>query len=112
MPKAKDADEIQARVNAWIAGRERSGFFSANQVHQRVLREWRFAMQELQADGAAGRGIILAFVRLAWDHPTAYVYQPSDGGPLWGVRCAGYGGHFSRGGTEIDALMNALEAKP
>jgi hypothetical protein len=112
MPKTKESIAIEHRVNAWIDGRERSGFFSADQQWQRVLREWRFAMQALQADGDAGQGIILAFVRLAWGHPTAYLYQPSDGGLPWGVRCAGYGGHFSRGQTKISALMIALESKP
>lgn len=61
------AEQIQARVDAWLQIRLKDGWFHGHPDRHVLLGQWRVCMQHFDADSHAALGLVLAFVRAAWE---------------------------------------------
>jgi hypothetical protein len=115
-----DAD-IVARVHAWIARRQTSGWAAEHTERMAAIAWWLEVSRRYAADSPPALGCLVNLVRVAWDEMTLFteavvhtdVYGVPLADPKWQVARED-GSTFSAAAhtNEVDALVSALEAAP
>lgn len=104
------AAEIQQRIDAWLDAR--SAWLGQDDARWSLASQWQAVSRQFGADSPAALGVLLGLVRAAWKATVSAVDMKHQYLDHWRVTHGGLSNTCGHGGTEVEALLAALEAAP